>query len=436
MEKLLALAQVKEAQAEIYQLAADWDMVSFENGRLKDITSSLQSGLSLRLIKDRKIGFTYTRNLTDREELLKSGLVALRMGADAHFDFPRTEAQPELDTFDPSIEELNSTQLVAECQRVHRTLSAATKAQIDIQAYKTVLNQRVLNSSGTDLSSKSSGYYLQAMLVLPGGSSGIRRAITGKSFVPASDEYLDFLIGLANPAFQEARPQTGNMKVLFMPEAMYALTWRLKAGTSGKGIFHKESPVADKLDQKIFDEKLTIYDDPRNDRMPLASAFDSEGTPTRKLPIVERGVLKSFYYDLEYAGRMKTTSTGHGNRNTMFGGDPITIKPSPGLDYLYIAPGSHSFEDLIKTMDRGIIVNGVLGAHSGNIPNGDFSIGLSPGLYVENGVILGRVNEAMIAGNVYELLKEIVAIEDRVQPGFGGFYPSILFDNVRVATRN
>jgi PmbA protein len=55
---------------------------------------------------------------------------------------------------------------------------------------------------------------------------------------------------------------------------------------------------------------------------------------------------------------------------------------------------------------------------------------------VENGVIRGRVNEAMIAGNIYDLLKEIVAIEDTVYPTFSGTYPSILFDNVRVATRN
>jgi PmbA protein len=436
MEKLLTLAQAQEAQAEIYRLDAESSWVSFENGRLKDITSSLQSGLSLRLIKDRKIGFTYTQNLIDRDELIQSALVALRMGVEAHFDFPRTEAQPELDTYDPSIEELTNTQLCAECQRVHRILSGATKAQIDITAYKTVLNQRILNSSGTDLRSKSSVYYLHAMLVLPGGSSGVRRAFIGKSFSPAPDDYLDFLTGLANPAFQEARPQSGEMKVLFLPEALYALTWRLKAGTSGKSIFHKESPVADKLGQKIFDEKLTIYDDPRYDRQPGASAFDDEGTPTRKLPIVERGVLKNFYYDLEYAARMHAASTGHGNRSGMFGGDPITIRPSPSLNSLYITPGSHSFEGLIRALDRGIIVGGVLGAHSGNIPNGDFSIGLSPGLYVENGIIQGRVNEAMIAGNIYDLLKEVVAIEDRFHPGFGGSYPSILFDHVRVATRN
>lgn len=48
---------------------------------------------------------------------------------------------------------------------------------------------------------------------------------------------------------------------------------------------------------------------------------------------------------------------------------------------------------------------GALGAHSGNIPNGDFSIGLSPGLYVENGEIVGHVKDSMVAGNIYEVMK-------------------------------
>ena len=436
MEKLLAMAQAQEAQAEIYQLDTGLDMVTFENGRLKDISSSIQSGISLRLIKDRKIGFTYTRNLTDREELLRSGLVTLRIGAEAHFDFPRTDPQPVLSTYDPAIEDLTNTALAAECQRIQRTLSGRTQALIHLNALKYDYEQRVLNTSGTDLRAKSSAYFLQAMLILPGGSSGIRRGISAKSFLPASDEFLDFLVGLTSPAFREAQPKTGNMKVLFMPEAMYALTWRLRSATSGKSIYHKESPVADKLGQKIFDEKLTVYDDPRNDQMPLAAAFDSEGTPTQKLTIVDRGVLKNFYYDLEYASRMNVPPTGHGNRSAMMGGDPITIKPNPALDYMYIAPGAHSFENLVTSMDRGMIVSGVLGAHSGNIPNGDFSIGLSPGLYVEDGVIQGRVNEAMIAGNIYDLFREIVAIEDQTVPTFGGNFPSVIFDNVRVATRD
>ena len=76
-----------------------------------------------------------------------------------------------------------------------------------------------------------------------------------------------------------------------------------------------------------------------------------------------------------------------------------------------------------------------MGAHSGNIPNGDFSVGVCPAFYVENGEIIGRVKDAMVAGNVYETLKNIVAIEDTVHDCWSGRFPAILCDNVSVATK-
>jgi PmbA protein len=436
MEKLLARARARKAQAEIYRLDQDLDTVSFENGRLKDIVSSRQSGLSLRLLHDRKIGFTYTKNLTDRDELIDSAFASLRTGVEAHFDFPRTRDLPPLATYDPSIEGLSNTALVAEGQRICAALAGRTEAQINLYAFKLRQEQRVLNTAGTDLADRSSGYYLSVTLLLPGGYSGIHRGIVGKAFQPAPDKLLNFLVGLANPAFRETRPPAGKMKVLFMPEALFPLTARIRSGMNGKNVYQKESPVADKLGKKIFDAKLTIYDDPLNDEMPQAAAFDSEGTACRKLTLVENGVLKNFYYDLEYASRMKAQPTGHGNRSAAFGGDPITIKPNPSLDYLYIRPGDQSFEAMVRSMDQGIIIGGVLGAHSGNIPNGDFSIGLSPGLYVEHGEIRGRVNEAMIAGNIYDVLKHIVAIENTLYPAYSGTFPAILFDKLSIATRN
>ncbi|MBN2621277.1 TldD/PmbA family protein, partial [candidate division WOR-3 bacterium] len=92
------------------------------------------------------------------------------------------------------------------------------------------------------------------------------------------------------------------------------------------------------------------------------------------------------------------------------------------------------FKKLLTRMDRGVIVVNALGAHSGNIPNGDFSIGLAPGLYVEKGKIVGRVKDAMVAGNVYDIMKKVIAVEDSVRVTFMGAFPSILFDNVQVAT--
>jgi PmbA protein len=86
-------------------------------------------------------------------------------------------------------------------------------------------------------------------------------------------------------------------------------------------------------------------------------------------------------------------------------------------------------------MDRGVLVAGTLGAHSGNIPNGDFSFGLAPGIYVEGGEIIGILEEAMVAGNIYEALQNVVDLEDRVHPAAAGYYPALLLDGVNVAIR-
>ncbi len=112
------------------------------------------------------------------------------------------------------------------------------------------------------------------------------------------------------------------------------------------------------------------------------------------------------------------------------------MPPMPELNCRRIAPGNVSFEDMIKGIDRGVIVLGVLGAHSGNILNGDFSVGLNPGFYVENGVIKGRVNDGMVSGNVYDILNNIESVENRLHDSpTGGMYPSILLDDVSVAAK-
>jgi len=87
-------------------------------------------------------------------------------------------------------------------------------------------------------------------------------------------------------------------------------------------------------------------------------------------------------------------------------------------------------------MEKGIVIAGVMGAHSGNILNGDFSIGLSPGLYVENGEIRGHVKDAMVAGNIFETMNHVLELENTLHPASGGMFPAILFDQVSVATKS
>jgi len=429
MERLFEMAAQVSDQAEIYSFTGRSDGVSFENAHLKDIESSMQSGLSLRIIKDGKLGFAYTKNLIDREELLQNALDSLKGGVEGLFEFPLTRDVPSLDTYTPSIETLRNAEISDECGRVCEHLSQRTKGQINVSGHRSMSTIRIINSSGTDLSLKSSAYVLNSQILYPYSYASLHRPLILKAFQKTPEVYLDYLVSTYNRSAKEVTPDNGQMKILFLPETVYVLMWRLQSAASGVSLYQNISPLAGKIGKQLFDDKFSVFNNPLNHSLPGARAFDDEGTPCTRFPIVERGVMKNYYHDLYFAQKLKTTPTGHGFRGS------VSSKPGPSLSHLSISPGTSSFSEMIQSIDRGVIIAGALGAHSGNVPNGDFSIGLSPGLYVEKGEIVGHVKDAMAAGNIYNTLKNIVAIEDTLSPGSGGNFPALLFDNINVTVK-
>ncbi len=436
MEKLLEMAKKVSDKAEVYSVESTNNTVSFENARLQNIDSKFQSGLSLRIIKDGKLGFAYTRNLINREELVQNALDSLKGGVEANYDFPLTRELPKLDKYDSSLEGLSSKKMVEECARVCDILKSKIDGEIEMHSFANIDEIRIMNTEGTDISEKGTVFAMFGGASYPGSGAGIWRVFRSKKCEMLPADIVDTMIDLYKLSSKVVQPKGGKMKVMFMPNSMLTLLWRIFSGTSSKSVYEKTSPVAKKIGEKVFDEKLTIYDDPLEDKYPGARGFDDEGVACKPLTLVENGVLKSFFYDLSYANKLKKESTGHGYRTTQWGGDPITLKPIPTLSHISAKPGSKSFSELVKSMDRGVIVEYALGAHSGNIPNGDYSVAVSPGLYVENGQIVGRVKDAMVAGNIYETLKNVVDLSDIPFPCFSGeWIPLILCDNVSVATK-
>lgn len=429
MEQLLEIARKRADRVELMSTDGSSDNVSFENAKLKDIASTIQSGVCLTLVKDGKLGFAYTRNLIDRKQLVEDALAALKGEVAADYEMPLTRDLPRLDSYDPAIEKVSNTEMVKECQRVCDALSPKTEGQVNCSSARSTRRIRVMNSAGTDLSIRSSSYYFYAAIYFPGSYSSVYRMVVDKKLVPASDEYLDYILNTFTRAQKEVKPESGKVKVLFLPEAVYSLVWRLLAAASAKPVYEKVSPLKDKVGQQVFSDKLTIVDEPLNDQLPDARAFDDEGTRCRNRPIVENGVFKGFYADRYYAWKLGIEPTGNGYR-----GD-ITSRVNPTVEHLALRPGAESFASLLRLMGRGIMVGSVMGAHSGNILNGDFSIGLSPGFWVENGEVAGHVKDAMLAGNIYETLKNVVAVGSECHHGPMGYFPAVLLDGVSFATK-
>jgi PmbA protein len=137
----------------------------------------------------------------------------------------------------------------------------------------------------------------------------------------------------------------------------------------------------------------------------------------------------NFLYDLQTAALAGRHSTGHGSR----GGGGF---PSPAISSLILGKGDVSFQAMVEDMKEGLIVEQVMGAEQGNILGGDFGGNVLLGYKVENGKVVGRVKDTMIAGNVYQVLKELLDIGQEAR-WVGGILqtPPLYCSRVSVATK-
>ena len=206
MEKLLEMAMKVSDQAEAYAIDTSGDRISFENSRLKDIKSSIQSGVSLRVLKNGFYGFAYTKSLSDRETLIQNALDSLKGKVDGDFTFPLTKDVQDLNTFDVSLETLLNSEVVDECSRACEFFSDKTTGQINVSAHRSLGSLRLLNSSGTDLSLRSSSYGLHPGLLYPYTSAALSRTFISKSFRKLPEEHLNFLAQTYNQSTKEINP--------------------------------------------------------------------------------------------------------------------------------------------------------------------------------------------------------------------------------------
>ncbi|HPJ27421.1 MAG TPA: metallopeptidase TldD-related protein [Candidatus Sabulitectum sp.] len=432
MEKLLEMARARGCRAETYSIRARNLGMSKVNGAVSDVSASIQSGVSLRIIKDGKTGMAYTKNLMDREELLANAMDSLAAGVQADYDFPASGEMEHTEEYDPSVEDMNYDSLseqIAGLEPLYRKMKGGV---LNLHAGTGVTEIEIRNTSGARLLHRDSDVYCMANMLYPGTATGLRNIFQARSkpviHIPDATRTVAFF----NDSLPEIEVREGRMKVVLMPEVMYAFTWRLGSASSGKAFHDKVSPLLEKKGKQVISPMLSLVSDPATGETGTR-LFDDEGVPARAVPIFRDGIFTSVYNNLDYAAKLGEEPTGTGFRGGMWGGEPVSIAPSPSLSFARFSTGGAAFQEMLSMIDRGIIVFGALGAHSGNILNGDLSIGLSPGIYVENGKVKGRVKDGMVAGNVYEMLSRTIAVENSSHyTGSSYENPAILLDDISV----
>ncbi len=403
---------------------------------ISSFSSGVSSGVSFRCIVDGRMGNASTELFTDEElrMLVRRAMdnASVIENDDPVFIFGGSDKYEKTEKPDfqmPSTASIRELALDMQARTYAESEAVTDGTQSNVFAIST--RREIINSKGLELSDtvKLGGALVQAVV---------------KQGEEAQEAY-DFILGFdgterlskktveaALSKIGAAEIPSGKYKIIIDGRQMRSLLATYSSAFSGKQALLGLSLLAGKVGEKIASECVTLVDDPFMEGTPAQTAFDGEGVATYKKNVIENGVLKTLLYDLSTAAKAGVSTTANGQRVSYT--QQVSISPFA----FYIKGGELSEEELLAAMGDGIYVTELKGLHAGaNAVTGDFSIE-SAGFLVENGKKTKAVKGFTIAGNFFDLLKDIKAVSKNTKFGLpSGFTtigsPDILLENVSVA---
>ena len=194
---------------------------------------------------------------------------------------------------------------------------------------------------------------------------------------------------------------TQKAAVIFDPRVSRSLLDHIFEAASGETIYRDASIFVNELGNSVASEKLTLVDDGTLPGLFGTSPFDDEGVPSRRTPILEKGVLKNYLLNTYTARKLGMKTTGNAARG-------LSGAPSISHGNLFLEPGEKSQAEIFAAVGTGLFVTELIG-FGVNIVNGDYSRGAA-GLWIENGEPAYPVSEVTIAGNLKEMFKNVAYV--------------------------
>jgi PmbA protein len=428
-ERLLGLALSRGApRAEVYQRVSRTLTVDVNDKGVKSVESSLEFGYALRVIRNQRLGFSYSSDQAAVEKVVDSALECARATeADEDLDFPTLEQSEEANIFDEGVDSLSEEQAIEMAFRIEkaalandRRIAKVRKASASFAREDTLL----VNSHGFSSAYPATVVSAHVMAVAEEKGEGqmgwdfqAGRFLSDVSFEAVGTRGAERAVGLLG-----AR-RMSPMKAPLLLDSLVAAEFLsvFAAMLSSEKVQRGKSLLEGRRNQQVVSESLSIIDDGRLEGGVGTRPFDDEGVPSRRTELLSEGVLRGFLYNSHTAKKDGTRSTGNATRRGFFS------LPSVGVTNLALRSreNQHHAGDLLGMLERGLYVTEAMGIHTANPVSGDFSIGVS-GLWVQGGRTDYPVKEAVISGNLLDLFRDVQAAGDDLR-FFGGIgAPSLL----------
>ena len=398
---------------------------TYRDGKIEKVEESTSRGLGISLYVDGRYSSHSTTDLRpDRLQSFITEAVALTraLQPDPHRKIPdpslfKDRPTTDLERNDPAVARITREQREAWC------------AEMDARAHT---DKRVISAESGLFSGESQGASASSngfTGTWDGAYVGYNCSATvreGEDKRPegSASAVGRYLAGLPEPgkiaekALARALDRLGSKKgptiratMVVDPEAAVSLISRALGPGSAAAIQQGRSYWAGKLGQPLFGDKLTITDDPLIPRGLGSRHFDGEGISARRMPIIDKGVVKNIYIDTYYGRKLGMAPTTGSASNRV------------------VALGDKNLAELLAQAGSGIYVTSWLGGNSDST-TGDFSLGLR-GHLIENGKIGAPIGEMNVTGNIPALYQSLVAVGNDPYPYSSLRAPTLVFQDVQ-----
>lgn len=425
-----------EAEAFLYE--GFTTAVAIERGQIAKGSRIIDQGLGVRSVIGKAVGFSYTNivgNKTAIEEVvLKSLKSAKASKPDKDWQgFPYKKPYANVKgTFDSAICESSPEDLVKLSSLM---LEAAEKTDervfpIEGGIGASYLSRTVANSNGVAVF--DCGTIIECSLATVAREGGevtpVCFEFNAERIYKIDPEWVGREAArLAALALRAKRVETRNMEIIFAHFALQQLLYyTLMDAVKADYVQRNQSALKGKIGKKVASEVVTIYDDGLLEGGLRTWKFDGEGVPQQKTIIIEKGFLRDFIYDNYTAKKEGKESTGNAFRAGYLS------TPNVETTNFHFEAGEKSPEELIGEVDEGLLVYSLQGAHSSNPASGEFSVVATPAWKIERGRIVYPVKGAMLAGNVFDVLKNISDLANNERKIGSLVAPWVLVENVKV----
>ncbi|WP_102408667.1 TldD/PmbA family protein [Parabacteroides bouchesdurhonensis] len=392
--------------------------------KIDRLKQASENSLVIHLFVDGRYG-SYSTNRLDKKELeafIRNGIDSTRYLAE---DKARALPDPsryykgtgaDLQLMDPKFASIQPDDKVALAMNVCNEMMgkddriiSANSTYSDEEIYK-----YMIASNGFEGETSKSSFDLVAGISIKG--EGDARP---ESFWYDSSLYYDTLVkdGLGTKALERVLRKLGQKKVASGKYRMVVdnmnssdLLSPVIDALYGSSIQQKNSFLLDKLNQKVLGDRMTLIDEPHLIKSAGARYFDNEGIATKRMPVFENGVLKTYYIDTYSANKM--------------GVEPTISSPS----LFTMEMGSNDVNGLIASVDKGILITGFNGGNC-NSTTGDFSYGVE-GFLIEKGKLAQPISEMNVTGNMLTLWNNLAETGNDPIMSSRWRIPSLLFNDV------